>query len=312
VDYFANCTSGGQIRFRSNTTQLAIRVKLGGLADLNHMPATSQCGFDCYIEIAGAHQFHSTTRYDHTQTEYEIVFFKQMDRQWRSVTLYFPLYQRVDEVLIGLDPEAEIGRSAEYRTNQRVLVYGTSITQGASASRPGMSYPNILSRRIPLEFINLGFSASGRGEPEVAEIISHIPNPACLILDYEANCPTPEHMARTLPEFISIFRKAHPNVPILVLSKIRYARERFNEEELGKRLRMLEIQMGYVESRHRHGDEQIHFLDGTDFLGEDFSECTVDGVHPNDMGFMRIANAIYPTVVRLLQEIRERGNGYEP
>ncbi|MEF3311202.1 SGNH/GDSL hydrolase family protein [Paenibacillus sp. GYB004] len=301
VDKFANCASGGQIRFRTDSSGLALRVKLSGLADLNHMPATSQCGFDCYIDIGERQLFHSSSRYDRTKQDYEIVMYQKMERRLRDVTLYFPLYQGVEEVSVGLDRDGIIAEPAAYASDKRVVVYGTSITQGASAARPGMSYTNILSRRIPLEFINLGFSASGRGEPEVAMLVGDIPNPACLVLDYEANCPRPEHLEKTLPEFIRIYRDAHPDVPILVVSKIRYARELFDDALLNKRLSMQAIQRETVERLNRHGDQNVFFYDGSGLLGDHFHECTVDGVHPTDLGFMRIADGLTPVLQKLLE-----------
>ena len=42
------------------------------------------------------------------------------------------------------------------------------------------------------------------------------------------------------------------------------------------------------------GDKQLYFLDGSDFLGKDYSECSADGAHPNDLGFYRIAEALEP------------------
>jgi len=301
VDKFANCTSGGQIRFRTDSSSLMLRVKLSGLADLNHMPATSQCGFDCYIDIGERRLFHSSSRYDRTKQDYEIVMYQKMERRLRDVTLYFPLYQGVEEVSIGLDQDGIIAEPAAYASDKRVVVYGTSITQGASAARPGMSYTNILSRRIPLEFINLGFSASGRGEPEVAMLVGDIPNPACLVLDYEANCPRPEHLEKTLPEFIRIYRDAHPDVPILVVSKIRYARELFDDALLNKRLSMQAIQRETVERLKGQGDQNVFFYDGSGLLGDHFHECTVDGVHPTDLGFMRMADGLTPVLQKLLE-----------
>ncbi|WP_259392080.1 SGNH/GDSL hydrolase family protein [Paenibacillus thiaminolyticus] len=82
-----------------------------------------------------------------------------------------------------------------------------------------MAYTNILSRRIPLEFMNLGFSGSGCGEPEMAHVITEIANPSMLVLDYEANAINPDLLKQTLPEFIRIYRAAHPVVPTSLFRK---------------------------------------------------------------------------------------------
>lgn len=308
---FSVCTSGGQIRFRTDSPRLSVHVRLSGPALLNNMPATSQCGFDCYIDVEDQRLFHSASRYDHSQTEYELAMFTDMDRHMRAVTLYFPLYQGVEEVRIGLDPDARVQEPDAYASDKRVVLYGTSITQGAAAARPGMSYTNILSRRIPLEFINMGFSGSGRGEPEMARLVSEIARPGCFVMDYEANCPNVAHMERTLPAFLRIYREAHPDVPILVLSKIRYAREMFDDALLEKRMRMQAFQQETVERLRSEGDRHIHFHDGSGLLGDCFHECTVDGVHPTDLGFMKMADGLTPVLRGLLKsgEALRHGSG---
>lgn len=301
VRQFAACPSGGQIRFRTDSTRLSIRVRLSGPPKLNNMPATSECGFDCYIDVEDERLFRSASRYDHSRTDYEMPLYSGMDKQLRTITLYFPLYQGVEEVWIGLDPDAVVADPPSYASDKRVVIYGTSITQGAAAARPGMSYPNILSRRFPLEFINMGFSGSGRGEPEMAAIVARIERPACFIMDYEANCPNVAHMERTLSPFLRIYREAHPDVPILVLSKIRYAQELFDDELIEKRLRMQAIQQETVERMRREGERRIYFQDGSGLLGSRFHECTVDGVHPTDLGFMKMADGLTPVLRDLLQ-----------
>src|SRR5690606_22957788 len=105
--------------------------------------------------------------------------------EMRMITLNFPLYQGVQEIEIGLSPDAQLIAPTPYIDDRKVIVYGTSITQGGCAARPGMSYTNILSRMINYEFINLGFSGNGQGEPELSHIISQIERPALLVLDYE-------------------------------------------------------------------------------------------------------------------------------
>ncbi|MBP1988417.1 SGNH/GDSL hydrolase family protein [Paenibacillus eucommiae] len=300
VEELANCTAGGQIRFQTNSAVLKIRVKLQGAANMYHMPATGQCGFDCYIESEGKWLYYSTTTYDHTKTEYESVFFDALEKQNRNIIINFPLYQGVLDVEIGVEPNAEVIAPIPYKHAGRAIFYGTSITQGGCACRPGMAYTNILSRKFPLEFINLGFSGSGLGEPELAEIIATIPDPACLVLDYEANCLNAERMGITLPEFINIYRRVHPEVPILVLSKIKYAREQFFEEAMKARLAMKQVQEETVAQRQRQGDRNIYFYDGSELLGEDFEECTVDGVHPTDLGFLRMAEGLTPVMAQVL------------
>lgn len=300
VDTLANCTAGGQIRFRTDSSRLLIRVRLTGPGSMYHMPATGQCGFDCYLGEIGSQRFLSTARFDPTKTEYETEFYNWNAKKDCSVTLNFPLYQGVEEVWIGVDADAAVSGPAPYASDRPIVIYGTSITQGGCATRPGMAYPNIMSRSIPYEFINLGFSGNGKGEPEVARVVAGIDNPAMLVLDYEANSGTYEDLERTLPEFIRILRERHPEVPLLVISNIRYAGDSFYESMLTLHERRRQLQIDIVDRRRHEGDRHIHFVDGFTLLGDDACECTVDGVHPTDLGFYRMAKSLEPVFKSLL------------
>lgn len=300
VDQLANCTSGGQIRFVTDSASLSLKVKLTGAADMYHMPATGQCGFDCYIGGPGEQVYYGSTKYNHRLTEYESVLFTDLTKENRVVTLNFPLYQGVDEVWIGLDPDAEIAEPPAYESQQKVIVYGTSITQGACASRPGMAYTNILSRRFNLEFLNLGFSGNGKGEPELAHLLAELQHPACLILDYEANCVSTELFQQTLPNFIEIYREKHPLTPILVISRITHAKEHFEQGMRQDRADRKEISRQTVEERREKGDAHIYFCDGSALLGDYPQDCTVDGSHPTDLGFARMADGLTPVLQRIL------------
>ncbi|MBD0382973.1 SGNH/GDSL hydrolase family protein [Paenibacillus sp. WST5] len=300
VDKLADCTAGGQIRFATDSASLSIKVKLSGAANMYHMPATGQCGFDCYIGGPGEQVYYDTTIYDHKLTEYESVIFANMESEYRIITLNFPLYQGVEEVMIGLDRGAHIAPPPAYESSKKIVVYGTSITQGGCASRPGMCYTNILSRRIHMEFLNLGFSGNGKGEPELAHILAGIPDPACLVLDYEANCVSTELLRATLPDFISIYREKHPLIPILVISRITHAKEKFDAQMAQDRADRKQIQIQTVDQRRELGDDNIFFCDGSKLLGEDAFECTVDGSHPTDLGFLRMADGLTPVLKQIL------------
>ncbi|WP_168120022.1 SGNH/GDSL hydrolase family protein [Paenibacillus sp. HB172176] len=302
VDQLANCTAGGQISFRTDSPRLAVSVELSAPANMYHMPATGQCGVDVYLGEPGRQRFLSTARFDRQQQSYEVILYELPQGESRHVTLNLPLYQGVKRIMIGIDEGSSLEAPVPYASDKKVVIYGTSITQGGCASRPGMAYPNLLSRRIPLEFINLGFSGNGRGEPEVARTISEIEDPALFVLDYEANAVSVELYEETLPAFIRILREAHPDVPILVVSKIKFAAEFCKRDLLEKRLGMKKIALRTIEQLEKEGARQLHFFDGEQLLGEeDFYECTVDGVHPTDLGFLRMADNLSPALRQLLQ-----------
>ncbi|MDG0790909.1 hypothetical protein OMP38_08550 [Cohnella ginsengisoli] len=144
-----------------------------------------------------------------------------------------------------------------------------------------------------------------RGEPELAHLIGQIDNPALLILDYEANTPSTERLKETLPAFIGIYRSRHPDVPILVLSQIRMAREAFDVDAAARRAERGRFQREEVERQRLAGDDRVHFFDGTALLGEADQDCTTDGIHPSDLGYDRIAGRLRPVLAELLRPIVE-------
>ncbi len=304
VDELAWCTAGGQVKFRTDSGKITMKVKLRDDSGMDHMAQTGMSGFDLYVGKPGKETFYSVTRFQCGDTEFTYELFNCDVRKLRDFTINFPLYKGVNEVMIGLQADAKIEEPPPYRTEKPVVFYGTSITQGGCASRPGSCSTNILSRRLNMPFINLGFSGSGRGEPDVARNIALIEKPALLVLDYEANSLDYETFEKTLPEFISILRTAHKKVPMLVISKNRYGQEALDcgDKHAGKTIRekCKTMQRKLVKKLKKEGDKNIYFLDGSKLLGKDYWECTVDNCHPTDLGFFRMADGIEPVIKKIL------------
>jgi len=305
VDYLAWCTAGGQLRFRTDSGRVVIRAELRQPSDMFHMPQTGQSGFDLYVGDAGPQHFYSITNFPYGETRMTCELFRNPRRRMREFTVNFPLYNGVKEFRLGLDDGCCLEAPSPWRRERPIVAYGTSITQGGCASRPGSCYTNILSRKLQQPVLNLGFSGNGKGEPELAQIIAEIDDPAMFLLDYEANCIDLATYTRTLPEFVRILRAAHPTIPLLVLSKIKFGPEALTDEpdnyDLSRdyREKCKLMQMNLVEQRRRAGDHHIHFVDGAQLLGDDYAECTVDGIHPTDLGFYRMAAALTPIIAAL-------------
>jgi lysophospholipase L1-like esterase len=149
------------------------------------------------------------------------------------------------------------------------------------------------------EVINLGFSGNGRGEPELARIISEIADPALFVLEFDANVPSLELLKERLPAFIRILREQHGRTPILVVSRPPFAKDIHDPKALADRIARADFQRQAVEECRRAGDRRIEFCDGATLMGESFHECTVDGVHPTDLGFWRLAQSMEPVIRRL-------------
>ena len=302
VDWLANHTAGGQIHFRTNSRRLGLRVELRAPHDADNLTQISQCGFDCYLGKEAPLRYYNSTRYKFAEPAFECMLCEMLPSEMRTVVLNFPLYQGVNSVHVGVEPGAHVEAPPPYISNKKIVVYGTSLTQGGSANRPGMMYTNILSRRFNYEFINLGFSGSGLAEPEVALTMLDIPDPAVFILDYDSNIRgTPDLIART-PVFYDILRGAFPKVPMLLLSKPPFSTETIHSEVRAYRLGRRDFLKEFVRQRQEKG-ENITFVDGGDFYGDRFDECTVDGRHATDLGFMKIADGVTPALAKALEGV---------
>ncbi len=299
VDDLANQPTGVQVAFRTDSRKLHVRASIAASERYDHMPATAQCGFDLYLGDPEKMHFHTVTRFNPADSKYESPLLDLPDRELRSVTLNLPIFAQVESASVGLDADASIQAPLPWSQDGRIVIYGTSITHGGCASRPGMSYTNILSRMLNMEIINLGFSGNGIGEPEVIELVAEIPDSRLIVLDYEANAGH-EGLINTLPGALDIIRARHPEVPLLVLSRIRFSWEFGSEEADAPRKEARDYQAAVVAEHRQAGDANIHFMDGAELLTSTPDECTVDGVHPTDLGFSQMANALFPVIRDLI------------
>jgi len=298
VDQLANHTAGGQIRFRSNSKKILIRVELREKSGMYHMPATGQSGFDLYMKDGEVQRYVRTTRFPADTISYQVELLDSDQKQMRDFTLNFPLYNGVNSVLVGIEAQSRIRTPKPFSRPGKIVIYGTSITQGGCVARPGMAYSNILSRKLDVAFVNLGFSGNGRGEPALAHLINQISGTSFIILDYEANAGNT--IFNTLDPFVAILREKHPDTPILIMSKIRYASEPLGSPADKELMSRRDFQRNLVDEKRISGDKNIYFLDGSEILGDDYDECTVDGTHPTDLGSARIADALLPAIEEIL------------
>ncbi len=280
-------TSGAMLRFRTDSTAIGIQTTLRNGGDMSHMPRSGSGGFDLY-EGSGINKvFRANCRHAHGSKEIKALFLRNLSREMREWTIYLPLYNGVEEMDVGLDPECEVEAPRQFTHGMPILFYGSSITHGGCASRPGNSYPAIITRRLDSDMVNWGFSGSGRGEPVMAETIASL-DLGAFVFDYDHNAPSPERLAATHGPFFRIVRDARPELPVIFVSKPDF---RGTDDCLKRR----EIIRGTFEAAKKAGDKHVYFVDGATLFGESERDmCTVDGCHPNDIGFLRMADGIMP------------------
>lgn len=311
VAWLARHTSGGQIRFRTNSKKIAVRIKNQPMFTMVHMPQTGQRGADLYYRLMGKkkYSFFKCAIFNGESQEYEAVLFESDEKAEKDIIINLPLYLGIESLQIGIESDATLAKAKKHKEPGKVVFYGTSVTQGGCCSRPGMSYTNIMSRDLDMEFINLGFSGNGLGTPQEAEIITTIDDVRMVVLDYEANGgstgngPGESHMERYMDEFISILRAKWPDMPILVITKVPFTIDILTKQYKERRARLGKFQQDLVNRRIAEGDRNLYFLDGKKAFGNvDPGNCLIDGIHLNDLGFYQFAKYVYPVIRKILHK----------
>ena len=288
-------TSGLAIRFNSNSTSISAKWEVLKDVRMNHFSDTGIKGLDLYAWENNKWQFVRSAR--PTGKESEQVIISSMSPKDREFMLFLPLYDGLTSLSIGVDSLSSIGlpRMNLPITKKPIVVYGTSITQGGCATRPGMSYTNILTRWMNREFINLGFSGNGKLDYEIAGAMTKRKDAEMFILDFIPNV-TEQQIKNKTKYFVDIIRKENPNTPILLIESIIFPHSVFSTETAELLSAKNNALRAEYEKMKEAGDNHLYYLNSENLLSKD-GEGTVDGVHLTDLGFQHFAYT-------LLKEIR--------
>ncbi len=266
-------SSGINVVFTTDSPFINIKAKLAGAAYMSHMTAVATIGFDLYYKHKNKWCFLSTTKIN--QASYEVNLIKDLSKKEREYRLYFPLYQQVQEASLGIRQEASFKFIKEEK--ERLIIYGTSISQGGCASRPGLSYGALLGRWLDLDVINLGFSGSAHMEDNITKIINSIPH-KYLILELEAN------NFFSFQNKLDHFLKQIDSPQIILISHFPLTRSLIDKDTFKI------IKSNYLFQK-KYQNEVI-LIDGKKALKKYEYEETVDGIHLNDLGFYGLAKYI--------------------
>ena len=295
----AQSPSGGRIRFRTDSTLLAIRLEYPSPPEMRNLHAFGQTGVDLYVD--GTYRGTATAEKDSGPGKpVTHTYYQGKARALREVVLYLSLYKSVKVLEIGLDNTAKVEKASPFAAAKPVVFYGTSITQGGCASRSGLSYQAILGRRLNLDFVNLGFSGNGIGEPEMAKAVAEI-DAACFVLDFAQNNRTVESLSKAYAPFLETVRAKHPETPVLVVTPIYSVYESWDAPRIIEPERMREHIRQVAGQRIAAGDRKIQIIEGTDLLGPSQGDGLVDGVHPNDLGFQWMAEGLSARLRKVLE-----------
>lgn len=288
-------SAGLVIGFKTTSPSIAVKWCVAHGRTLPNMTAIAEKGLDLYIKdgdkwiFAGAGSPKANCN--------EAVLVNNLDKTEKECLLYLPLYNELKELAIGIEPETSLATIVE-PFRKKILIYGSSIAQGASASRPGLAYPALLSRATGLHFINMGLSGSAKMEKSVADVLAATEADA-YILDCVPNS-SPEEIEERTAYLVRAIRAKHPQAPIIIVQSI--VRESgYWDRQAGERVRRQNenIRLEY-EKLKRSGVKNLYFIPSKDFLGDDH-EGTIDGTHPNDLGFGRMVALLGPELIKILK-----------
>jgi len=285
-------SAGICIRFVTDSSLIKVKWTLRKNFYMKHMSPTGIKGVDLYCKTTDKWQWVGVGMPSGKTNE--AVIESGMKPKLREFMLYLPLYDGIESLYIGIDSNRDIG-IPEKRKKKPILFYGTSITQGGCAARPGTAYPAIIGRDLDYETINLGFSGNGRMDLEIAELISEL-DVECYVIDTLPNM-TPEQIDERVELFIKKIKLKKPDVPILVLESFMYETAFFDESKE----KIINLKNEKLKKAYKNlidiGIKKLYYLEGKDLIGNDH-EATVDGVHLTDLGFFRIASAIENVLVK--------------
>jgi len=271
---------------------------------MSHMPFLGSAGFDLYVKDEDKILYKGSfvPPIERTDSYESIIEFD--GREMRDIIIHFPLYDDVDALFIGVEPEATVEQGDTYHTEQPIVYYGSSITQGGCASRPGNCYTNIISRNLNIDHVNLGFSGNCKAEPVMAEYIAG-QSMSLFVYDYDHNAPDVEYLSKTHEAFFLTVREKHPELPIIMASETDTPKSPSKMEDISRRR---EVILNTYTNEIKRGDNRVMFIDGTEVfneanqLGALPDSCTVDGIHPNDLGFICMAKVFGDTIRRAIKK----------
>ncbi len=283
--------AGGRVRFVTDSPYVAISVRLNTVYKMSHFTFTGSIGFDMF---SGTRYIGTVVPPTNVIDQYEGVIDVPFTEK-REYTINMPLYSGIDKMYIGIKEGSVLESAPDYKITKPVMYYGSSVTQGGCASRPGNAYQNIISRELDCDFVNLGFSGSAKAEDEIANYIASL-DMSAFVYDYGYNAPSFEHYKATHERMFKIIREKNPSLPIIMVSHPKY----YLSDALRKWF--TDVLMVTYNNAIAAGDKNVYYIDGKTFFPPDMREMAlVDGTHPTDIGFWCMARVIGEKLKEILK-----------
>ena len=278
-------SSGLSIRFLSNSSVITAKWEVLNNFSMDHMPNTGIKGVDLYFKDNDEWQYINTGVPVGFNNEYKLV--ENMGNELREYKVFLPLYDGIKNIEIGVDSKSYIKRP-KINEKKPIVFYGTSITQGACASRPGMAHTNIISRKLDRDVINFGFSGNGRMEQPIANLISDS-NPIFYVIECMPNMYPPDLVSSNTIPLIDTIRAKDPDTPIILVDLFTSPLTALDKNAIIGTSEMNNALKSQYDKMINSGYNNIIYLETQSALGNDF-EGTVDAVHFTDLGFIRYSD----------------------
>jgi hypothetical protein len=277
-------SAGISVRFLSNSSLVKVKWELLNDSKMNHMAETGIKGIDLYCKVSGSWKYINTGR--PTGKKNEALLVSTLPSALREYRLFLPLYDGVTRLEVGIDSLSRIEKPGAGK-HPPIVFYGTSITQGGCASRPGMAYSNIISRKLGVDCVNFGFSGNGKMEAPIVEVMAAM-QASFYVIDCVPNMSI-EEVKKNVAPLVETIRAKHPNTPIVFVENIKYTMSFFEEKVNNDINAKNNALLTEYDKLLRKGIVNLVYIDNKGAIGDD-NESTVDGVHLTDLGFMRFAD----------------------
>lgn len=299
-------SSGTCVRFSTDSAYVAIKAEFLNVGKNAHMPLAESAGFDLYLDSEYESRYVAAylppmSMVTKGEFEYESVIDIRGARKLKHFTINFPIHSVVKNLYIGLQQDAVLGEELPYKLDiDPVVIYGSSIVHGTAATRPGLTYTNMLRRRLSCDVLNFGFSGNAKAEDAIISYLRELPM-SVFVLDYDHNAPSTEHLRNTHLRAYQRFREVNPNIPFIMVSSPNVVTNKgWSKQYFSERRSIIMDTFKYAVAR---GDKHVYYIDGeTFFMGHEENDCTMDTVHPNDMGFSKMADGIATIIKTALFE----------
>lgn len=284
-------SAGLYIKFKTDSPVIKVRYGVSGDLQMVHMPATGVSGVDLYSRDENDMLRWYATRHDRAFKDTILYTYKNLsyitkDPEGYEFTLYLPLYNRLEWMEIGVKQNASF-RFLPSAEEKPIVIYGTSIAQGALCTRPGMAWTNIIQRNMNTRVVNLGFSGNGQMEPEVFTILSEL-DASVFVIDCMANMDKEriDSIYNRTVKGIRILR-SRTDAPIILTQHAGFSNMNSSESTRARAERSnVELEKAY-RALKGEGVRNLYLIPHAENAYT--IDEMVEGIHPNDIGMMHQA-----------------------